>query len=82
MPGSEPVSYTHLDVYKRQGLKLHHGSAGRMLRNKKYLGDDYYPAIIDKEIFDKAEEIRMSRAKALGRVWELKGAVALTRNKR
>ena len=31
------------------GLKLYHGSAGRMLRNKKYLGDDYYPAIIDKE---------------------------------
>lgn len=53
------------------GLKLYHGSAGRMLRNKKYLGDDYYPAIIDKETFDKAEEIRMSRAKALGRVWEL-----------
>ncbi len=42
-------------------------------RNKKYLGDDYYPAIIDKETFDKAEEIRMSRAKALGRVWELEG---------
>ena len=50
-----------------------HGSAGRMLRNKKYLGDDYYPAIIDKETFDKAEEIRMSRAKALGRVWEMEG---------
>ena len=44
-----------------------------MLRNKKYLGDDYYPAIIDKETFAKAEEIRMSRAKALGRVWELEG---------
>ena len=44
-----------------------------MLRNKKYLGDDYYPAIIDKETFDKAEEIRMNRAKALGRVWELEG---------
>ena len=55
------------------GLKLYHGSAGRMLRNKKYLGDDYYPAIIDKETFDKAEEIRRSRAKALGRVWELEG---------
>lgn len=58
---------------EKAGLKLYHGSAGRMLRNKKYLGDDYYPAIIDKEIFDKAEEIRMSRAKALGRVWELEG---------
>ena len=58
---------------EKVGLKLYHGSTGRMLRNKKYLGDDYYPAIIDKETFDKAEEIRMDRAKALGRVWELKG---------
>lgn len=58
---------------KKVGLKLYHGSAGRMLRNEKYLGDDYYPAIIDKETFDKAEEIRMSRARALGRVRELDG---------
>lgn len=52
------------------GLKLYHGSAGRMLRNVKYLGDDYYPAIIDRASFDKAEEVRISRAKALGRVRE------------
>lgn len=58
---------------EKGGLKLYHGSAGRMLQNKKYLGDDYYPVIIDKETFDKAEEIRMSRAKALGRVRELEG---------
>ena len=58
---------------EKVGLKLYHGSAGRMLRNEKYLGDDYYPAIIDKETFDKAEEIRMSRARALGRVRELEG---------
>ncbi len=45
-------------------------SAGRILRNEKYLGDDYYPAIIDRT-FDKAEEVRMSHAKALGRVREL-----------
>lgn len=56
---------------EKAGLKLCHGSAGRMLRNVKYLGDDYYPAIIDRETFDKAEEIRVSRAKALGRVREL-----------
>lgn len=56
---------------EKVGLKLYHGSAGRMLRNKKYLGNDYYPAIIDKETFDRAEEIRMGRAKVLGRVWEL-----------
>ena len=53
------------------GLKIFHGSAGRMLRNTHYLGDDYYPAIIDQELFDKAEEERQSRAGQLGRVREL-----------
>lgn len=53
------------------GLKLHHGCAGRMLRNKRYLGDAYYPAIIDKEIFEKAEEKRIERARSHGRIREL-----------
>lgn len=53
---------------EKAGLKLYHGSAGRIPWNKKYLGDDYYPAVIDKETFDKAEEIRMDREKVLGRV--------------
>ena len=39
---------------EKAGLKLYHGSAGRMLRNKKYLGDDYYPVIIDKDPFEQA----------------------------
>lgn len=56
------------------GLDIFHGSAGRMLRNKHYLGDEYYPAIIDRESFDKAEEIRISRASSLGRVRELQAA--------
>lgn len=60
-----------MSAAKKVGLNLCHGSAGRILRNEKYLGDDYYPAIIDRETFDKAEEVRMSRAKALGRVREL-----------
>lgn len=54
------------------GLDICHGSAGRMLRNKHYLGDDYYPAIIEQELFDKAEEVRMARADSLGRIRELK----------
>lgn len=53
-------------------LNIFHGSAGKMLRNKHYLGDDYYPAIITQKIFDKAEEIRMARANALGRIKEHK----------
>ena len=56
---------------EKAGLKLTHSSAGMMLRNRYYLGDDFYPAIIDKEIFDKAEEIRIERAGSLGRIREL-----------
>lgn len=56
------------------GLNIFHGSAGRMLRNRHYLGDDYYPAIIEQELFDKAEQIRMERAGCLGRIRELEQA--------
>lgn len=55
---------------KEVGLNLYHGSAGRMLRNKHYLGDDFYPSIIDKETFDKAEEVRIAKASSLGRIRE------------
>ena len=54
------------------GLKIFHSSAGKILRNTRYLGDDYYPAIICREVFEKAEEERQSRARKLGRIWELK----------
>ncbi len=69
---------------EKAGLYLYHGSVGRMLRNKRYLGDGYYPPIIDTETFNKAEEIRISRAVSLGRVKELglppkpKGAESFT----
>jgi len=44
------------------GLKMYHGSVGRLLRNRHYLGDEFYPAIIDKETFDAVEEKRMEKA--------------------
>lgn len=59
---------------KNAGLDIFHGSAGRILRNTHYLGDEYYPAIIDRERFDKTEEIRTMRAASLGRVRELQAA--------
>lgn len=46
-----------------------------MLRNKRYLGDDYYSAIIDGDTFEKAEAERIKRAAALGRVWDEKETV-------
>lgn len=69
---------------EKAGLDLFHGSIGKMLRNKRYLGDGYYPPIISEETFNKAEEIRISRAASLGRIRELnaqpkpKGAVSFT----
>lgn len=55
------------------GLKMFHGGVSRMLKNPHYLGDDYYPAIIDRETFDKAEAERLRRAECLGRIRKLEG---------
>lgn len=57
---------------KEAGIETYHGTAGKMLRNKRYLGDDYYPALIDKETFEKAEDERLRRAEKLGRIFEVK----------
>lgn len=37
------------------GLKRSHSSVKKILQNKRYLGDDFYPVIIDQETFDAAE---------------------------
>lgn len=50
------------------GIDAYHGSAGRMLQNKKYVGTDYYPPIVDDEVFQKAQEERKNRAVKLGRI--------------
>lgn len=52
------------------GIMLSHSSVGKLLRNEKYLGTDFYPAIIDKAIFEAAEVERMKRARALGRIYK------------
>ena len=49
---------------------MQHSSIGRLLRNKHYLGDEFYPPIIDQELFDIAEEERKKRAGDLGRIRE------------
>jgi len=56
---------------EQAGIEKTHSVMGRILKNVLYLGNDVYPAIIDKEIFDKAEEVRNKRAKDLGRIVEL-----------
>jgi hypothetical protein len=56
---------------EQAGIEKTHSVMGRILKNTHYFGNDIYPAIIDKEIFDKAEEVRNKRAKDLGRIVEL-----------
>ena len=66
------ISGLSLSVAGEQaGIQKTHSSMGLILKNINYLGNDVYPAIIDKETFDKAEEVRQKRAKDLGRIVEL-----------
>lgn len=51
------------------GLTLFHPGVKKILQNKRYLGDKYYPAIIDQETFDRAEAERIKRQRRLGRVF-------------
>ncbi|WP_303861636.1 recombinase [Alkalibaculum bacchi] len=57
---------------KKAGIKAFHAGIGNILKNKRYVGDDFYPAIIDKASFEASEIERMSRAEKLGRIWEKK----------
>lgn len=57
---------------KKTGIKAFHAKIGNMLKNKRYVGDDFYPAIVDMETFSSVQKERISRAEKLGRVWEKK----------
>ena len=61
---------TLYDAAEKAGISGSHSSIGRILKNKRYLGDDYYPALIDKETFEQAQEIRLERAEKLGRNYD------------
>ena len=56
------------DAAKKAGLKTYHGTAKRMMLNKHYLGDSFYPAIIDKTTFDAIPIELEKRASKLGRL--------------
>lgn len=49
------------------GLKMQHSGVKRLMLNRRYLGDDFYPAILTEEIMEKVEEERTRREKVLGR---------------
>ena len=53
---------------RASGFGRKHSATGRILMNEKYLGDDFYPQIIDEETFRKTSEERHRRASELGRI--------------
>jgi hypothetical protein len=62
---------------EKAGIKSFHAGIGRMLRNACYLGNEYYPAIIDPDTFASAEAERIKRAEKLGRIREAKEETAV-----
>ena len=57
-----------INAAKEAGFKMNHASVKRMLSNKKYLGTDYYPQIIDEETQTRFLEELTRRAGNLGRL--------------
>lgn len=57
------------------GIDKTHSVLVRMLKNKTYLGTDFYPAIIDQKTFDEAQDIRIQNAKDQNRIREYKPQV-------
>jgi hypothetical protein len=55
---------------KDADIKAFHAGIGNMLKNKRYVGDTFYPAIIDLETFSAVQEERFKRAEKLGRIRE------------
>lgn len=57
-----------VDAAKEAGFKMNHATVKRMLSNKKYLGTEYYPQIIDEETQSRFLEELTRRAGNLGRL--------------
>ena len=48
---------TLMGASKKSGLNANsHTSVKRILKNERYLGDSYYPKIIEKELFEKVND--------------------------
>ena len=47
-----------------------HGTVGKILENRRYLGDEFYPAIIEPELFTKVQERRKEKSRELGRIMQ------------
>ena len=48
-------------------LSMSHCGVKRLIQNARYLGDEFYPAILTRETADQIEKERLRREKMLGR---------------
>lgn len=49
------------------GIVRSHGGAKQLMLNRRYRGDEFYPAILSEELVERIEAERLRRVKALGR---------------
>lgn len=63
-----------IEAAKNAGLTMTHSSVKRLLQNTHYLGDEFYPAIIDKRTFHAAEAERLHRLEIMGRNYKTRTA--------
>ena len=60
--------FTDMGVLNANGKSFwNHGSIGKILSNVKYIGDEFYPAIITEELFEKAKQRRKEQSVLLNR---------------
>lgn len=53
---------------KKVGIEKTHSVIGRFLKNKVYVGTEFYPQIVDEDTFVKAQKIRENNAKSQNRI--------------
>lgn len=54
------------------GIDKVHSVIGRILKNKVYLGTDYYPQIIDDALFSAVQELCKRNVRSQNRIYEYK----------
>lgn len=57
------------------GIDKTHSVLGRLLKNRTYLGTDFYPALIEQQLFDEVQKIRNQNAKDQNRIRDYKPQV-------
>lgn len=55
------------EAARQNGIHRAQATLGKMLRDRKYLGDGFYPPVISQETFNRAQEERKRREVSLGR---------------